>query len=172
MASSDSSCVRIEPNASDDHHTTSSTYHPHPDAGFVGPSDVNVNPVSVVGPSDVDFHTLPAVNPNESRNPVFTTVASRPTLHGFKIQTLDSMSTSGNVGSGTANLPDHSLSVDTTSTGNTTSTGTTHTSTEHQHLQFIRYETEGILYTFYVSYDLFNAILLCSMYTTVLCCKL
>ncbi|MFS7947408.1 hypothetical protein Hanom_Chr06g00547951 [Helianthus anomalus] len=84
------------------------------------------------------------------------------------------MSTLGNVGSGTANLPDNSLSVDTTSTGNTTSTGTTPTSTEHQHLQFIRFETKGILYPFYVNCNSFNDILLCScnMFTIVLCCKL
>ncbi|KAJ0603697.1 putative transcription factor FAR family [Helianthus annuus] len=113
-------------------------------------SNVNVNPISALGPSDVDVNTLPAtlpaVNPNESYNPVFTTVANpvanRHTLHGFEIQTLDSMFTLGNVGSETANLPDQSLSVDTTSTGNTTSTGTAPTSTEHQHLQFIRFETK------------------------------
>ncbi|MFS8016943.1 hypothetical protein Hanom_Chr15g01374441 [Helianthus anomalus] len=156
MASSDSSRVGVEPTASDDHHTTSSSYHPHPDAGFCGSSDFNVNHISTVGPSDVDVNTLPAVNPNESCNPVFTTVANpvanRHTLHGFEIQTLDSMFTSGNVGSGseTANLSDQSLSVDTTSTGNTTSTGTAPTSTEHRHLQLIRFETKGILYPFYV----------------------
>ena len=161
MASSDSSRVGVEPTTSDDHHTASSAYNPHPDSGFCGPSVVNVNPISAVGPSDVDVNTLPAVNPNESCNPVFTTVANpvatRHTLHGFEIQTLDSMFTSsGNVGSDTANLLDQSLSVDTTSTGNTTSTGTAPTSTEHQNLQFIRFETKGILYPFYVKCDFLN----------------
>ncbi|MFS8024836.1 hypothetical protein Hanom_Chr16g01468031 [Helianthus anomalus] len=172
MDSSDSACFGVEPTASDDHYTASSSYHPHPDAGSCGPSDVNVNPISVVGPSDVDVKTLPDINPNESCNRVFTTVANQHTLHGFEIQTLDSMFTSGNVGSETANLPDQSLSVDTTSTGNTTSTGTTPTSTEHQPLQFIRFETKGILYPFFVNCDLFNDILFCIMFTSVLCCKL
>ncbi|KAJ0644745.1 hypothetical protein HanOQP8_Chr16g0615831 [Helianthus annuus] len=171
MASSDSSRVGAEPTASDDHHTTSSSYHPHPDVGLCGPSDFNVNPVSAVGPSDVDVNTLPAVNPNESCNALFTIVtnpvANRQTLYGFEIHTLDSMFTSGNVyfGSKTANLPDQSLSVD------TTSTATTPTSTE-QHLQFIRFETEGILYPIYVKCELFNDILLYIVFTTVLYCKL
>ncbi|XP_022024347.1 protein FAR1-RELATED SEQUENCE 5-like [Helianthus annuus] len=73
MASSDSSRVGVEPSASSDHHTTSSSYHPHHDASFCGPSNVNVNPISTVGPSDiyavgpsdVDVNTLPAVNPTE-----------------------------------------------------------------------------------------------------------
>ncbi|MFS8001561.1 hypothetical protein Hanom_Chr13g01191771 [Helianthus anomalus] len=118
--------------------------------------------------------TLFAVNSSESHNPVSTpvstTVASRHTLYGFEIQTLDSMSTSGNVRNvvlsfGTANIPDHLLSVD------TTSTGTIPTSTEHQHLQFIRFETKCILYPFYVNCDSFNDILVCIMFTIVLCCK-
>ncbi|XP_021971368.1 protein FAR1-RELATED SEQUENCE 6-like [Helianthus annuus] len=109
MASSDSSRVGVEPSASGDHHTTSSSYQPHHDASFCGPSNVIVNPISAVGPSDisavgpsdVDVNTLPAVNPTESYNPVFTTVANpvanRHTLHGFEIQTLDSMFTSGTI---------------------------------------------------------------------------
>ncbi|KAJ0497161.1 hypothetical protein HanHA89_Chr13g0508381 [Helianthus annuus] len=128
--------------SSDDHHTTSPAYNPHLDSGICGPSDANVNPISAVGPSDIN--TLPAANPVTL--PAANPVASRHTLHGFEIQTLDSMFTSsGNVGSDTANLLDQSLSVDTTSTGNTTSTGTAPTSTEHQNLQFIRFETKGIL---------------------------
>ncbi|KAJ0788661.1 putative transcription factor FAR family [Helianthus annuus] len=144
MASSDSSRVGVEPTASDDHHTTSPAYNPHLDFGICGLSDANVNPISAVGPSDIN--TLHAANPVTL--PAANQVASRHTLHGFEIQMLDSMFTSsGNVGSDTANLLDQSLSVDTTSTGNTTSTGTAPTSTEHQNLQFIRFETKGTITT-------------------------
>ncbi|MFS7994705.1 hypothetical protein Hanom_Chr12g01109191 [Helianthus anomalus] len=153
MALSDSSRVEVGPNASDDPHPTTSAYHRHTsDADFGGPSDVN--PIS-------------AVNPIESRKLVSTIVESRHTLHGFEIQTLDSRSTSGNVvlSSGSANISEHSLSFD------TTSTGTTPSYTEHQQLQFIRFETKGILCQFYVNCDSFNDILVCSMFTIILCCK-
>ncbi|MFS7920706.1 hypothetical protein Hanom_Chr03g00227951 [Helianthus anomalus] len=76
------------------------------------------------------------------------------------------MLTSDNVilSSGTANISEHSLSFD------TTSTGTAPTNTEHQQLQFIRFETKVIPCPFYVNCALFIDIHV-YMLTNILCCE-